>query len=134
MTQSLTLHRAMFDAVRARDLEALRDMYHPEYSYTGADGVPVHGPAASVRIVDAYTRAFPDLQIVCRHEFAAGAEHSVIEFTVAGTHRGPLHDIPATGRSIEIAACNVVEIRDGRILREREYFDTHALLHQLGAF
>ena len=40
--------------------------------------------------------------------------------------------MPPTGRSGEVVACNVVEVRDGRIIREREYFDAFAIMSQLG--
>lgn len=49
-----------------------------------------------------------------------------------GTHQGELDGIAATGRSIQLHGCNVIEVADGRIVREREYFDTMALMAQLG--
>lgn len=40
--------------------------------------------------------------------------------------------IPSTGRRIEIPYCNVIETKDGKIVRERDYWDNQALLRQLG--
>lgn len=133
MSSNLSVHRAMFAAVIARDFVALRALYHPDYTYTGGDGVEQKGAEAGLEVAQGYTAAFPDLTFEFRHEFAVDDVTSVIEFTARGTHQGALDDIPATGRRVELVACNVVEVRDGQIHREREYFDTMSLLTQLGA-
>jgi predicted ester cyclase len=56
----------------------------------------------------------------------------VIEFTASGTQTGELSGIPPTGRSVSADVCNVVEVRDGKIYREREYYDVMGLMQQLG--
>jgi len=40
--------------------------------------------------------------------------------------------VAPTGRRIEIPVCSVVEVQDGKILAQREYFDTGLLHQQLG--
>jgi predicted ester cyclase len=57
---------------------------------------------------------------------------SIVEYTFSGTDCGELEGIPATGRWILVGACSVVEVRVGRIHRERDYYDTLALMEQLG--
>ena len=52
--------------------------------------------------------------------------------TIRGTHTGLLMDIPATGKAVEVPGCNVIEVRDGLIYREADYFDTGTLMQQLG--
>jgi predicted ester cyclase len=54
------------------------------------------------------------------------------EFIGRGTHRGDLMGIAPTGRPIHIPVCEVLELRDGKIYREREYIDMAYLLTQLG--
>jgi len=56
----------------------------------------------------------------------------VTEFTARTTHRGELMGVAPTGRRIEIPVCSVVEVQDGKILAQREYFDTGLLHQQLG--
>ena len=68
-----------------------------------------------------------------RATYAPSADVAICELVGLGTHTGPLDELPPTGRRIALPGCNVVEVRDGKILREREYFDTGALMHQLGA-
>ncbi len=56
-----------------------------------------------------------------------------MEMTVNGTHQQEMAGVQATGRRIREPYCNVVEVRDGKIYRERDYFDNLHLMHQLGA-
>jgi steroid delta-isomerase-like uncharacterized protein len=125
------LHRAMFDTVVSRDLDALRGLYHDDYTYAGGDGVEQKGADVGVAVAEAYLNAFSDLRLEIREQVAAG-DVSVIEFTARGTHDGELEGIAPTGKSIDVVVCNVIEAADGKILREREYFDQLALLQQLG--
>jgi steroid delta-isomerase-like uncharacterized protein len=75
--------------------------------------------------------AFPDLRIDLSHLLACG-ESSVLEGTLRGTHRADLGPIPATGKTIELGLCDVIEVRDGKVHREREYFDQMTMMQQLG--
>jgi len=132
MPNAATLHQQTFDAVQARDFTKLRDLFHPDYTYWCSDGT--EGAAdESIGVVDLYTTAFPDLQFELRHQYSAGEDGpSVIEITARGTHTGPLGDVPPTGKAVEVAVCNIIESRDGQIIREREYYDSLSLMKQLG--
>jgi predicted ester cyclase len=63
---------------------------------------------------------------------AAGEDTAVTELVARGTHRGEFLGIAPTGRRVEIPVCNVVEVQGGKILAERDYFDTGLVLQQLG--
>lgn len=60
----------------------------------------------------------------------------VLEVTWNGTHKGPLQTsggiISATGKKIELRACQIVEVADGKAKSIRQYFDMSTLLQQLG--
>jgi predicted ester cyclase len=60
----------------------------------------------------------------------------VVEFTGRGTHTGALvtsaGSIPATGRSVTLKLCDILEFTDGKIRRQRTYFDSGSLMAQLG--
>jgi steroid delta-isomerase-like uncharacterized protein len=126
------LHRAVYESINARDLGRLREIYHPDCVYVTGDGVKQRGVDAVLHAVTTFTGAFPDLAIEIRRQHVAGVAVSIVEYTFAGTHRGELEGIPATGKGIEVVACSVVEVRDGRIVEERDYYDTLALMTQLG--
>ena len=61
-----------------------------------------------------------------------------LELTWRGVQTGPLETpagaLPPSGRSMDIRACQVVEVSDGKVQSIRHYFDMATLLQQLGAF
>lgn len=131
MADVASIHREMFDVVQHRDVTRLRDLYHAEYTYRGPDGE--QGDAeAGVAIAETYLTAFPDLTFTVEHQFIPDETTSVIELTARGTHQGELEGIAPTGKPVQLVGCNVIEVADGKIRREREYFDTMSLMVQLG--
>ena len=57
---------------------------------------------------------------------------STIEFTGRGTNTGELMGMPATNKGIDVIVCDVIEVRDGKVYREREYYDQLTMMQQLG--
>ena len=131
MSDAAAVHRQMFEAAQAMDIERMRATFHPDYTYTGTDGSTA-GIEASIEVAQTFITAMPDLEFEFRHQWSPRDDVSIIELTAKGTHTGPLGDLPPTGRRVEIFGCNVVEVVDGKILRERDYFDEMALMRQLG--
>lgn len=132
MSQATHIMRQYLEAIARRDFEGIRRLFHPEYAYTGGDGQRVEGPDAGVAVGQTYIAAFPDLTLDVTRMHPAGDAVVVTEFTARGTHRGKSMGLPPTGRRIEVPVCNVVEVQDGKILAEREYFDRGLLYQQLG--
>jgi predicted ester cyclase len=61
----------------------------------------------------------------------------VLEITWTGTHTGPMmsptgDEIPATGKSLEMRACIVNKISDGKVAMQTQYFDIMTMMTQLG--
>lgn len=82
-----------------------------------------------------WATAMPDSRATFRSELVSG-NTAVLEVTWTGTHKGPLmmpdREIPATGKKIELRACQVVEVANDRVKSVRHYFDMGTLLDQLG--
>lgn len=94
-----------------------------EETYEGKDGVRQF-------LTELYT-GMPDLQFTVHHKIARGDDISE-QWTVAGTHLGTMMGIPATGRRVEINAISMVKMRDGKFLRDEFYWDTGAVMRQMG--
>lgn len=131
MADSVAIHLEALENINKRDLAAFRAMLHPDYTYTGPDGVELKGPEAGIAEVEGILAGFPDVRLTVNHHHQCG-DVSVIEFIARGTHTGPLGPIPATGKSAEVVVCDIVDIRDGKIYREREYYDQLTMMQQLG--
>jgi steroid delta-isomerase-like uncharacterized protein len=132
MWNTSELHRGVYKAVQSQDLNRLREIYHPDCTYVTGDGVEQRGVDAVLASVAMFTSAFPDLEIEVRSQYLPSDTVSIVEYTFAGTHQGELDGIPATGMSMKVVACSVIEVRDGQIHRERDYYDNLALMNQLG--
>ena len=133
MNDAGKMMRQYIDAVTRHDFGAIRQLLHPQYSYTGSNGQRQEGPEAAVAMARTYTAAFPDLQFDVQAAHDVGDSLAVTEFIIRATHQGELMGIAPTGRSVVIPVCNVIEVREGKIYAEREYFDFAHVLQQLGA-
>ncbi len=59
-------------------------------------------------------------------------DHAVGEFDFVGKHIGEFAGIPATGKNVRVPLCVVYDVEGEKIKRARVYFETPALLQQLG--
>jgi steroid delta-isomerase-like uncharacterized protein len=120
-----------------------RDFDHLSSLYAGAgeivlvgSGARFQGPEGAREHATMWADGFPDGQIKIEKVIATDRE-VVVEFTGTGTHTGTLKtpggEIPATGRSVTLQVCDVLSFRAGRVSRLHSYFDSAALLMQLGA-
>ena len=125
------IHRQILDAWNRRDWDTFRSLLHPDYSYVGPDGKEQNGPEAGLSVAKMYANAFPDGKAEVKNTFVTGST-AVCEFVARGTQKGELKGIKPTGRRVDINICNVIELRDGKIYREREYMDMLTMMVQLG--
>jgi len=79
----------------------------------------------------AFYGAFPDLSHTVE-DVLVEADRIAVRFVLRGTHREPFFGIPATGRSIEVAAHVIMDVADGKVRRLRGVFDEAGMLRQLG--
>lgn len=128
----------MIDAVRRRDANAYAELFaedsvleHP------LAAEPVVGRDAIRESEQALFDSFSDVEVELKW-LTRDDDRAVAEVTLRATNTGPLDlgggdALPATGRRIEVAAAWVFEFGpDGLVTAERDYFDTAALMAQLG--
>jgi predicted ester cyclase len=125
--------RTYFDAVTARDPDAMAACWHPEGV---EDIIPLgvfRGPEAVRVLFSELFRAMPDFEltatrITADHEVAAVQWRSKATFTGAR-----FQGIEPTGRRIELRGTDCLEIDDdGRITRNTAVFDGAALARGIG--
>lgn len=132
MAGALEIHREIANAWNARDFNQLRSLLHSEYTYTGGDGKEVTGgPEAGLNIARMFASAFPDGVLEVKRVFTQG-DIAIAELIGRGSHRGEFMGVSPTNRRVEVPICNVIELRDGKVYREREYMDMLAIMSQLG--
>jgi steroid delta-isomerase-like uncharacterized protein len=98
-------------------------------------GATLHGPEGYKRLTLFFAEALPDSREEVTNAFAT-EDQVVLEGIVRGTNTGsrnlPTGAISATGRSTELRVCHVFQIRKGKIVSFRTYYDMTTLLEQLG--
>ena len=133
MSSPASIHREIAECWNRRDFDGLRDLCHPDYAFTGGDGNEMAGgPETAVGIAGMWASAFPDGRLRVKRVYTQGST-ATAEMVGHGTHAGQFGGVEATGRHVEIVICNVIELRDGRAYRERQYLDTLSVLTQIGA-
>jgi len=123
--------QGVLDAWNTRDFDRMREMLHPEYTYTGPDGREQRGPEAGMAMSRMWASAFPDGRVEILNAKEAG-DTALIEFVGRGSHGGDLMGIAPTGRPVNIPICEVTEVRDGKVYRVRQYLDFANVMAQLG--
>ena len=91
------------------------------------------------QVIDAWQAwivAFPDIHANVLNSFLCEANVVCDETIVSGTHTGPMQTpdevIPATGKSLNVRSCRIVEIEGERVKSIRHYFDMMTMMQQLG--
>lgn len=136
MADNEYLVRGLYDAFNERDYDKQAEATAPDGVITVVgSGDVFRGPDGARRYNAMWADAFPDGQITIDRILVVG-DRAVVEFTGRGTHTGtlttPAGSIPATGRSVTLQLCDVLDLGDGKVLEQRTYFDSGSLMAQLG--
>ena len=93
------------------------------------------GKSAILAQFKVWHTAFPDAKADVTNQLTEG-DQVLTEVTFRGTHTGPLAGAmgttPPTGKRTELSLAIVNWFRNGKIQRERAYFDLAGLMQQLG--
>ena len=123
-----------FKLVNAGDLDGVRALLTPDAEFV-APGPVSGGPDMVVAWMGPFLEAFPGIDHQIDHLVESGDDVST-EITVRGTQTKPMvtpqGELPATGKSIELKAVNVMRMHDGHIAQLRIYFDQMSFMGQLG--
>ena len=130
MSTVAIIHREIANLWNQRDWSGLRDGLHSGYSYTSGLGKEMTGEAM-LNIAMMFTNAFPDGKLEVKQVYTQG-DVAIAETVSRGTHQGELLGAAATGKSVELPICNVIELRDGKVYREREYMDMLTVMTEIG--
>jgi predicted ester cyclase len=97
-----------------------------------ATGEEARGPEAVLAMLNFFYKVAFDADAETRN-VVIGEGIGVVEGLFVGRHVGEFAGIRATGKEVRVPICVIYELRDGEIVEGRVYFETPALLAQLGA-
>jgi steroid delta-isomerase-like uncharacterized protein len=92
---------------------------------------PLSGRLGVEGMFAAYYHAFPDLEITPDDVIVTG-ERVALFWTARGTQRGPILNIPASGRPVETRGVNRLVLRDGLVCETLTIWDVAGMLREMG--
>ena len=136
MADNAELARRLHEAWNERNFDELAEAVTPDSTITiVGSGDTFEGAEGSRAYNTMWADGFPDGRVTVDRVISSG-DYVVVEFTGRGTHTGKLvtsmGEIPATGRSLTLQLCDVMEFKDGKVRSQKTYFDSGSMMAQLG--
>lgn len=136
MATNEDLARRIYEMWNERNFDDLAEVTAPDATVTVVgSGDTFQGIEGSRKYNEMWAAGFPDGRVTVDRVIESG-DLVVVEFTGRGTHTGTLAtsmgDIPATGRSLTLQLCDILEFRNGKVQSQKTYFDTGSMMAQLG--
>jgi steroid delta-isomerase-like uncharacterized protein len=136
MADNADLARRVHEAWNERKFDEIAELTAPDGKITiVGSGDTFDGPQGAHAYNKMWADGFPDGKVAVDRVIESG-DYVVVEFTGRGTHTGTLAtsmgEIPATGRTLTLHLCDVMEFNNGKVQSQRTYFDTGSMMAQLG--
>ena len=114
------------------NLDAVDEVFAPDYRGHDPDRPGLDGPEAVKRSVAQFHTAFPDFAISI-DDLIAERDRVVWRYTMTGTHSAPFLGVPASGRRIATTGISIFRIKGGMLREGWINFDALGMLRQFGA-
>ena len=130
--QNKRLVREITDIIwNGRGVDRIPEFYAPDFVADYRPYALREGYEGIRAMVEGAWIAFPDYHEEV-HEFIAEGGRVVLHLTISGTQKGQWGPLPATGKRAEFDEIVILQIRDGKVLRQRGVVDNLSALRQLG--
>jgi steroid delta-isomerase-like uncharacterized protein len=126
------LTQQMFDAWSKNNPNTIDSIFAEDGIYEDVAGsAVVKGRDNIKKLLKETTTAIPDFNIKLLKWFSSGNKVAC-QWIMTGTQTGNLADLPATGKSFSVRGASIVQIKEGKIIRWTDYYDSFSFLKQLG--
>ena len=122
--------RFVDDILNHGHFEVLAEIVDPEYRYEGPDGSQLHGLLELEQLIGSFHTGFSDFHAEVTSTVESG-EHVAMTMVLTGTHDGEFEGLVPTGARLRLPIAIFTRVEDGRIVEDREFYDTASLLEQL---
>ena len=134
MSEARELAEKHVSAFNERAWSRAHELYAPDLVMIEPSGT-THGIEPYLQTAKGFITAMPDSRMDVTAIIESG-NRVVVEGAYCGTHTGPLGtprgEVPATGRTLKLPLCDVIEVATGRITRISAYYDQLTFAAQLG--
>ena len=131
------LIRSFYDAVNSQDFERFTSFFADDGQFKDVSSDHVYRGKSEIRgMAEKWVKALPDMKFQLSNVIGSN-DVFCVELSLVGTHKGPLDGpqgvIPASGKKVNVPACDVIRFRNGKIQSLNCYFAATILLNQIGA-
>lgn len=116
------------------DIDSILEFFTEDGVYEDVAAARINRGKAEIRtfIEETFT-VFPDFHLANDATPVGGPDGRFgLEWTMTGTHKGPLGPLPATNKSFSIRGASSGEIEDEKIKRNSDYWNLADFLVQIG--
>lgn len=113
------------------EVDALDTLLHPDYRRHRAGGGSPQSRTDFAASILSTREAFPDLSTTIE-EMVEEEDRLAIRWRSTGTHSGKFHDVPPTGRAVEVSGVTFARFAGEQVVEEWVTWDPLQLLTALG--
>ena len=127
---------AWLETLNKHDTVSLGSFYAADVEVESSnwDGIK-KGRSEAVTVYTRYFMGTPSLAHVLKHIYISG-DHVILEYVSSGIFEHPEPGTPdyMKGKKYELKNCTILSFKNGKIIRQVNYFDQVAFLRQVGFF
>ena len=122
-----------FEALNQHDLDMAASFLDPDVVEEISGVGILRGPDEVRRFFDGLMKAAPDMEVLIDRTVSEG-DTTVVQWRMNGTFTGgPLFNgVQATGSRLQLRGCDVIDVRDGKIVQNTAFQDGIELARNLG--
>jgi len=128
------IERFYRDIVESGNLALIDEMATENY-VDHEEGLPGQPPGKEgVKFfVNMMRSAFPDIKVKSFEPSLVAGGMEACHVVLAGTHRGDMAGVPATGNSVEFDCTDIIRVEDGKVAEHWGTTNNLSLMQQIGA-
>ena len=126
-----------FQAMSSGDVDAAEKFFDERSELTDtATGMTMRGVEENMNDVKNWMSTFSDIKVkALRHVESGNVVATEMQFEGTNTGEMEMPDgskLPATGKTIKMQGCQVIEVEDGKMIKGTQYYNPMAMMEQLG--
>lgn len=119
------------EAWNAHEVERILSYLTDDIVFEDLGGARVmRGKVQMRKWIEETFHAFPDFRTDLTSLFAVGTQ-AASEWVARGTLKGEVFHLKPTGRSYSVRGASMMELRDGKIKRNTDYYDSAVMIKHL---
>lgn len=129
---NIELHQAAHRTMTEEGAAPMVAYFAPDIVFRDfARSLTLNGPQETLGWLSEWKSAFSDTAVVDATYLEAG-DWTISQFRAQGINDGPLGDLPATGKRLDLPCCELIRWRDGKTVEGAFYYDSATIMIQLG--